>query len=535
MKYNRILILLRAACLPLAYGYITAGLPGHKHRAWLKQMTVEVCDTAPGELTQEMCNKTPQLLSAWAQNPYVPYTKGKTDADIFPHHGKECAIFCEKLLKRLVDEKRAGNQNAIANTQTYNALIDVWSRSGERGGAAQRAEEIVVGMQDAYSSGQEDVQPDLGSFRLVLKAWDQAKDEEHAPHRAHMLLEWMVRLYESGQNTNVAPDADCFDIVLHSWANSNHEDAPQKAEKVIMCMDRLYNNGNEHAKPTRENFNKLLTAWSKSKQPWIAARRVQDILNHMILHSKRGDNIDLTPNIATYSAVIAAWAKSKDDDCGRRAEAVLKEVERQYRVTRDEELCPDAIMFNLVIDAHAKTSSNKAHQKALNVLDRQIDLYKKGNKKCKPDVYSFTSVLSSCASLNGSASRQEKLHAFEVALSTFSEMSRFNLAPNHVTYGMMLKACSRLLPLGKERRKFTREYFRKACDDGCVGDMVLNRLEDAASPVQYKGLMKGLTRNTIPSEWTCKVPEKEMYTRKGKNHSYKKNTKATSMKNELRP
>ena len=534
MKYNCLLILLQAACLPLANGYITAGLPGHKHRAWLKQMTVEVCDTAPGELTQEMCNKTPQLLSAWAQNPYVPHTKGKTEANVFPHHGKECAIFCEKLLKRLVDEKRAGNQNAIANTQTYNALIDVWSRSGERGGAAQRAEEILIGMQDAYSSGQEEVQPDLGSFRLVLKAWDQAKNEIDAPHRAHMLLKWMVSLYESGENTNAAPDADCFDIVLHSWASSKHEDAPQMAEKVIMCMDRMYNNGNEDVKPTRENFNKLLTAWSKSKQPLTAARRVQDILNHMILHSKSGDSIDLTPNIATYHAVIAAWAKSKDDDCGRRAEAVLNQVEEQYRVTQDEELCPDAIMFNLVIDAHAKTSSNKAHLKALNVLDRQIDLYEKGNKKCKPDVYSFTSVLSSCASLNGSASRQEKVHAFEVALSTFSEMSRFNLVPNHVTYGMMLKACSRLLPLGKERRESTREFFSKACEDGCVGDMVLNRLEDAAPPAQYNGLMKGLTRNTVPSEWTCKVPEKEMYTRKGKNHSYRKNTKVANMKNELR-
>jgi len=519
MKLNHLLILFTAASLQLqASSYITSGLPGHKHRAWLKEMTIEVCDTAHGELSQEMCNKTPQLLSAWAQNPYVPHTKAKTSADIFPHHGKECAILCEKLLKRLVDERRAGNPNAIANTQTYNALIDIWSRSGERGAAAQRAEEIVFGMQDAYSSGQEDVQPDLESFRLVLKAWARAKDK-YAPHRAQILLEWMVRLYESGQNTNVAPDASCFDIVLKSWGNSKHEDAPHKAEKVIIYMDRLYNNGNESAKPTREHFNRLLTAWSKSKENWTAARRVQDILNHMISLSKHENNIDLKPNIMTYSAVIAAWAKSRDDDCGRRAETILKHVEHQFEVTHDEDLCPDTIMFNLVVDSHAKASANNSHQKARDVLDRQISLYRSGINKCKPDVYSFTSVLSSCACLHGSLSRKVKLHAFEIAASTFSEMSRFNLAPNRVTYGTMLKACSRLLPMGEDRTRYTEEFFRQACEDGCVGDMVLNRLEDAASPAEYKELMKGVTRSTLPSKWTCKVPEHE---RKIRNNYRKK-------------
>jgi len=532
MKFNHLLILFTAALLQMEVSsYITSGLPGHKHRAWLKEMTIEVCDTAHGELSQEMCNKTPQLLSAWAQNPYVAHTKANISVDIFPHHGKECAILCEKLLKRLVDEKRAGNPNAVANTQTYNALVDIWSRSGERGAAAQRAEEIVFGMQDAYSSGQEDVQPDLESFRLVLKAWARAKDEEYAPHRAQILLELMVHLYESGQNTNLAPDADCFDIVLKSWANSKHEDAPQKAEKVIIYMDRLHHNGNEHAKPTRDHFNRLMTAWSKSKENWTAARRVQDILNHMIFLSKNGKDIDLTPNIVTYSNVIAAWAKSRDDDCGRRAETILKQVEHKFKVTGDEDLCPDTIMFNLVADSHAKSSSNKSHEKARGVLDRQISLYKSGIKKCRPDVYSFTSVLSSCACLHGSASRKEKLRAFEIAVDTFSEMSQFKLAPNRVTYGTMLKACSRLLPVGNDRVKFTSDYFRKACEDGCVGDMVLNRLEAAASAVQYKELMQGLTRNTLPTEWTCKVPENEMHTRKLKNHSSKKK----NMKPEMSP
>jgi hypothetical protein len=523
--YDTLTLLFVALSLQPFFGtsYVTSGLPGHKHLAWLKRMTIEVCDTAPGELTQEMCSKTPQLLSAWAQNPYVPHRKSKTGVDVFPHHGKECAIFCEKLLKRLVDERRAGNENAIASTQTYNALIDVWSRSGERGAAAQRAEEILIGMQDAYSSGQEDVQPDVESFRLVLKAWSQAKGEAYAPQRAQRLLEWMVQLSESGENDLAQPDADCFDIVLNAWAGSNQENAPQRTENLIMYMDLLCSSGNEKAKPTTTHFNHVLTAWSRSKLSVAAAQRAEDILKHMLLLSERKHNQHLSPNLSSYTATISAWARSGDDDCGRRAERILKQAELQYKLQNDANVSPDTIMYNLVIDAHAKTSARKAPQRARAVLDRLISQYQKGNKKCTPDVYSFTSVLSACASLAGSASVEEKRRAFEIASSTFSEMYRFNLVPNHVSYGTMLKACSRLLPFGKERTKFTREYFRKACRDGCVGEMVLNRLEEAASPAQLRGLMNGTTKNALPPEWTSKVPENELYIRK-KNKPGKLNT-----------
>ncbi|GFH52231.1 hypothetical protein CTEN210_08707 [Chaetoceros tenuissimus] len=525
MKIKTSIILIVSTITQPALAYVTSGLPGHVHRAWLKQMTIEVCDTAPGQLSQEMCNKAPQLLSAWAQNPYVPHTKSKACSETYPHHGKECAIFCEKLLKRLIDERRAGNPNAIASTQTYNSLIDVWSRSGEKGAAAQRAEDIVIGMQDAYSLGEKDVQPDLESFRLVLKAWSQAHGEEYAPHRAQRLLEWMVNLHQSGQNDLVEPDSDCFNIVLNSWANSNHIDAPRKAENMIMYMDKLYNNGNADAKPNRDNFNYVLKAWSKSENLIDAATRAEDILNFMLFLSKQEGEDDLTPNITTYSSVISAWARSKHQDSGRKADGVLKKLERESKVSRDPELTSNTILYNLVIDAHAKSPSNKAHTRARAVLDRQIRLYKDGNNECKPDVYSFTSVLSSCASLTGTASKKEKQQAFDIAMSTFYEMSRFNLAPNHVTYGMMLKACSRLLPLGRERRNVTRNFFRMACKDGCVGEMVLNRLEDAASSAQYKGLMKNITKDQLPEEWTKNLPASDFHSRK-----YKKNNNSAKRK-----
>ena len=115
--------------LPVLSAYVTSGLPGHKHRAWLKKMTTDIVLLPPGELSPEDCVNTPLLLSAWAGNPWLPHNSKKADwnsnynyitSNVYPHHGKECALTCEQLLKRLIDERRAGNKNAVANTQTYN-------------------------------------------------------------------------------------------------------------------------------------------------------------------------------------------------------------------------------------------------------------------------------------------------------------------------------------------------------------------------------------------------------------------------------
>ena len=363
-------------------------------------------------------------------------------------------------------------------------------------------------MHVAYQSGEVNIQPNTESFRQVLRAWSQVGQEgnDYAAFRANRILEWMIHLDNIDENSIATPDADCFDTVLKTWAKSSNKDAPFKIEELIMKMDSLYMNGNESVKPTCISFNQVLSAWSKSNE-LRAAQRAEDILNQMEVLSELVGGEGLKPNMASYSLVVGAWAKTPGDDKGRRAELILRQMEKKYMENESEALRPDSIIYNLVMDAHAKTSSRKAHIKARNVLDTQMEMYKSGVERCKPDVYSFTSVLGSCASLAGS--RKEKLQAFEISLTTFNEMSRAGVTPNHVTYGTMLKACGRLLPNGDRRKKFTRKYFRKACDDGCLGTMAMTRLRDAATITQYKGLLGDLDEDNLPREWIRNVPERE--------------------------
>jgi hypothetical protein len=141
-------------------------------------------------------------------------------------------------------------------------------------------------------------------------------------------------------------------------------------------------------------------------------------------------------------------------------------------------------------------------------------LYEDGCESCKPDVFGYTSVIASCAAETGMWNKDERTTAFYVAMKTYTELKKSDDKPNHVTYGTMLKACARLLPPGSSvRRKTVRKIFRECCEAGCVGDMAISRLREAA-PEVYKELLQGHSKHALPEEWTCNVNETSGYRKK---------------------
>ncbi len=123
--------------------YISTGLPAHVHRAYLRKLTDDVCSTNPGTLTSQEVSNTSMLMSAWASAPKK-----------LRESGKERAMKVENLLKRIIDERRAGNVEAIARTEDYNTVMKSWANSGEQSAAAFRIEQVsfVVSTSNILSS-----------------------------------------------------------------------------------------------------------------------------------------------------------------------------------------------------------------------------------------------------------------------------------------------------------------------------------------------------------------------------------------------
>jgi hypothetical protein len=478
-----VLLLLLLSFGSFADSYIISApvLPRRKQIAWLNKMTENFCSTAPGKLSHEMLESANDLIYAWAHM-----------------ESKECALKVESLVKRVVDERRAGNLEATMTLIDYNLLLEGWARSKAGTAAAERCEQIMSEMQE-----HPDIVPDLDSFKTVLMAWRVSSDPKAAP-RAQKFLEYMMKLYASGQNPFAMPDADCFDIVLQLWARSASDDAPQQTENLVIAMERLYlATQKEQIRPKTTSFNAVLAAWAKSQNP-DSGKHVMEILRFMETHAQLGDT-SIEPDMVSYSTCIAALTRHQESP--EKAENLLKHVEEAAK-DGNSRLVPDTILYNSVMSCWAHSTIPGAYRKARSILDRQMNFHKDlaPGAKSKPDVYGFTSVLASCA-----MEPKEKYKAFQVALATFQQLrhSEEYGAPNHVTYGTMLKCCARLLcPTNPVRRKWVQTIMNQCIDDGLVGDMVMSRFREAATPDLYREIMNNVDKKNLPSSWTVNVCEK---------------------------
>jgi len=485
-----------------AQAYVTSGLPAHTHRAFLRKLTDDICNTDPGTLTPQEVSNAPLLMSAWATAPDKMINLAPPGES-----GKERALAVEGLLKRIIDERRAGNEGAIAKTEDYNAVMKSWAMSGEKSAAATRVEQILMNMQSMYMDGDENVQPNQESFDIAIEAWLRATDEPTATVRAQRIIDWMTKIYLASENDLAAPQTSSFYPILKSWAVSGKLEGPIMAEQVIMWMQQLQmQQGIHSARPDTICFNIVMSSWLKSKDI-TAEARIRQVFEYVDKCHRRGST-DVRLDSSSYNIMISSIAPAvkKYHDMGgaRRADRILSRLERGF-LAGDEFMRPDTIIYNQVIDYWAKTQSARGHYlKAREVLDRQIEMYDSGVRKCRPDVTGYTSVIAACASTYGS--KMEKRRSFDLAHATFMESCRAkHTAPNDITYGLMFKAVSRLLPKKEERNRYARTLFGLCCDDGLMGEMAYNRLRDSVTKDLLQELTGGKTYADIPREWRRNV------------------------------
>ncbi|KAG7368217.1 hypothetical protein IV203_030960 [Nitzschia inconspicua] len=528
-------------------GYITSksALPTPRQLQYLKQITVEICDSPPGELTDGMIADSHQVMKGWTrlsktastlqqkqqQTSVINNKSKKNENTPLVIASKENAVAVENLVKRLIDETKAGNIKANPTTEDYNCMLESWARSGEGVFAAERCEQILTQMQQQYEKGDPQVQPDLSSFKISLMAWKHAGGDALSSFRAQRILEWMISLYQSGRNGKACPDQMCFDSVLQSWSRNNHKRAPVYAETLLGTMEKLSHH-NSRLRPRTLSFNAVLAAWARAAPNHSSTssgkhdnhgtdnpkawQRAVDILSFMEnLYFIEG-NSDVEPDLVSYHIVMGALARSADPRAAPAADKILKFVEAKHK-EGSLSWKPDKFLFNSAMGCWAHADTKDAYRKACSILDRQIHYFEQGIEECRPDVYGFTSVLSTCASEPGD--KASKAKAFNVALSTFQQLVQNQEeygSPNHVTYGTMLKCVAHLLPRDSpERKKWTRKIFRECTSNGMVGGMVLARVREASSSsAEYKELMQGHSKGQLPKTWTRNVHEKSEHRRR---------------------
>ena len=446
--------------------------------------------------------------------------------------GRSSAERAQQLFHQIKDS------GLTPNTDCYNALLNCWNRSGKSlSSAMQNVRLILEEMDERFqSTGDENAKPNQTTINTALTVLSKDRtlrsmkyaaelfaraEEVHGIELDTLSYNLMIKFYsELGDATKpielldamekqfrattfgagqagptCMPDAFTYVSVINAITSNSHGPGRgKKAEEILRRMDTLHRNA-LGAKPCAEVFNAVINAWAVSRDRH-AVHKAEKLLKEMEVRAEAGEEA-LRPTRKTYNTMLKVYASQGQ---GEQAEALLDRIED----------VADSYSYCTCINAYAKSESDDKAKKGVAILHRMENAYKNGNKSAKPNVQAFNSCLNCCAYTTAT---EEKIEAFLIAVSAFLMLEKYT-EPDHVTFASFLKAVSKLIPRGEERRRQVVDVvFNRCCRDGLVSPFVLQQLSFAASGDQYQMLLqdyietpgKRVSIYDIPTEWTRKV------------------------------
>ena len=110
----------------------------------------------------------------------------------------------------------------------------------------------------------------------------------------------MEKTIQAG-NTDCRPTAVTYNAVINAFAKSKMEDAAERAEEILLKMEKMYEAGAD-IQPNTRSFNSVMNAWAKSSRD-DAADHAQELFDFMNgLYKKT--NKSVRPDVHSYCTVI---------------------------------------------------------------------------------------------------------------------------------------------------------------------------------------------------------------------------------------
>ena len=334
---------------------------------------------------------------------------------------REAEALMEDLLQQYDRNKDA---DLIPDRIHFNALIDAWAKSGEKG-APERAEGILNKMRILSKQTRNPaITPDATSYTSCIHAWAKSNDPI-AGARAELILERMRKMDKAGIPL-MKPNILSYGAVLDCLANSRSKDSADRAEAILGRMIDRYKKGEKDMMPTAISFNTVINAFAKSGDK-DAATKAEAIFDRM-------KSVGVQPNTRTFSCLVSTWTNSRDSRAGEKAEGYLLKMNRLYEAG-DDSCKPDTTMFSAVINAWSTSKDPHAITRARATLTEMKRLEAAGHSGCSPNEITYCSLLNVVAK---SQARDKALVAWDLLL----EMDARKLKPQDRTFGSALMSCA---------------------------------------------------------------------------------------------
>lgn len=202
--------------------------------------------------------------------------------------------------------------------------------------------------------------------------------------------------------------------------------------EVLKRLEKLDHTDPEIKAPILRIYNMTLDGLAKSTRGDSIAR-IEQLLQHMNRSWK------ISPDASSYNSLLYAHSIQRKGDSAKRCEAVLREMQRNPRM----KMLIDTVSYNIVINAWGKSNDTHAANRAEMILHEMQEHYSNGQLGIKPNLVTFTSVISAWSRKSGTdveaAKRSEDIFNLLNELKEVDE----DLRPNAFTFHAVMNAFSK--------------------------------------------------------------------------------------------
>lgn len=274
---------------------------------------------------------------------------------------KESDLRAQLYFDQMRGHYMAGDESLRPTDKVYNALLT----SKKIRGDGEGAERVLKNMyDDCLTHGNTVATPNRFIFHNVMSAW-AASGSSQAPERIEAILTHM-RKEHAARKWDCKPNRVSLSILLNCLAKQGTREAAERADGVLRQM---YKSSDESVQPCSYTCATALNAWSSTTHVPEAPIRAQAIFDDMMRRYEQGDK-DLQPNSYAYNCLATTWAKSAHHDAGRRALAILNEMQERFERDPQNHEPPGPFLFTAVINAFAAKGDAENAQR---VLQRMIN------------------------------------------------------------------------------------------------------------------------------------------------------------------
>eukprot|EP00571_Detonula_confervacea_P002530 CAMPEP_0172318850 /NCGR_PEP_ID=MMETSP1058-20130122/36021_1 /TAXON_ID=83371 /ORGANISM="Detonula confervacea, Strain CCMP 353" /LENGTH=831 /DNA_ID=CAMNT_0013033769 /DNA_START=163 /DNA_END=2655 /DNA_ORIENTATION=- len=402
-----------------------------------------------GDMSSGQMHEFSRLLSSWSKfNTNVRQRKVLA------------AEMAEQCLRELIEEKKAGNVNAVKmiTPDMYYLVIKAWLKVGSYNDLVH-ANSLLDLMERVHPQNDEDdhserfVSSSMKCYAAVLDAWCKSRSMG-AEAKAEELLNRMASAGRRNSFASDVRDVRHYNNVMNRIATNGKSNAGGQAERLLDDLIASYKSRGESSgddsttasasavlAPNRSSFNTVIKAYAKAGGA-NAATNAKRILNMMENPGSLGLQnlaLQIMPDKISYTSVLMAWANTRgDSSAGEKAEELLGQMQEMYEGGNGD-VKPDTVTYNAVLKVWGKCGHSDAGERSEEILNKMLQLYEAGDPDVIPDDFTFNSVIHNIANSNVVDSHKRAIRLLE-QMEQSCETGLIKARPDIISYNSVLNA-----------------------------------------------------------------------------------------------